>query len=205
MQHSKRVVVMNEAVRVIRSVIMSIAILCGSLIAAGCATSTAPPLPAELAAQGASEYRLGLGDKVRVSVYGEQDLSGEFQVSANGAVTMPLVGDVPATGLTARQLEQRLTERYRQGYLRDPRIAVEVYDFRPYYVLGEVERPGRYPALEGTTLLGAIATAGGYTYRADDERVFIRRAGDETEYQVDPNQQLAVAPGDVIRVGERYF
>lgn len=196
---------MDKAVRIIRSVILWIAIASGSLALAGCTTSTAPPLPAELAAQGASEYRLGLGDKVRVSVYGEQDLSGEFQVSANGAVTMPLVGDVPAVGLTARQLEQRLTERYRQGYLRDPRIAVEVYDFRPYYVLGEVERPGRYPALEGTTLLGAIATAGGYTYRADQKRVFIRRAGDETEYQVDPTQQLAVAPGDVIRVGERYF
>lgn len=196
---------MDNAIRIIRSVILWIAIASGSLLVAGCATSTAPPLPAELAAQSASEYRLGLGDKVRVNVFGEQDLSGEFQVSANGAVTMPLVGDVPAVGLTARQLEQRLTEHYRQGYLRDPRIAVEVYDFRPYYVLGEVERPGRYPALEGTTLLGAIATAGGYTYRADQKRVFIRRAGDETEYQVDPTQQLAVAPGDVIRVGERYF
>lgn len=196
---------MNETVRFIRSVVMWMAIAWGSVIVAGCAASTAPPLPAEVAAQGASEYQLGLGDKVRVQVYGEQDLSGEFQVSANGAVTMPLVGDVPAVGLTARQLEQRLAEQYRQGYLRDPRIAVEVYGFRPYYVLGEVERPGRYPALEGTTLLGAIATAGGYTYRADDKRVFIRRAGNETEYQVDPNRQLVVAPGDVIRVGERYF
>jgi polysaccharide export outer membrane protein len=118
---------------------------------------------------------------------------------------MPLVGDVPAVGLTARQLEQRLVERYRQGYLRDPKIAVEVYDFRPYFVVGEVEKPGRYPAMEGTTLMGAIATAGGYTYRADQKRIFIRRAGDQTEYQVDPGQPLTIAPGDVIRVGERYF
>jgi len=177
----------------------------GSVVLSGCAGTDAPPLPAELAAQSASVYRLGLGDKVRINVYGEREISGEYQVSANGAVTMPLIGDVPAVGLSARELEARLAERYRDGYLRDPKIAVEVYEFRPYYVMGEVEKPGRYPALEGTTLLGAIATAGGYTYRAEKKQIYIRRAGNPNEYRVSPTDNLIVAPGDVIRAGERYF
>lgn len=184
---------------------LCLALLIGAASLSACATESAPPLPAELAAQSATVYRLGLGDKVRINVFGEKDLSGEYQVSANGSVTMPLIGDVPAVGLSARELEARLTEKYRGGYLRDPKIVVEVYDFRPYFVLGEVEKPGRYPALEGTTILGAIATAGGFTYRADQKRVFIRKSVSSTEYEVAPTANVFVSPGDVIRVGERYF
>jgi len=172
---------------------------------AGCAGSNAPPLPQSARTPAGEVYKLGLGDKLRVNVYGEPQLSGEYQVSGNGAVTMPLVGDVPAVGLSARELEAALTARYAAGYLRSPRIAIEVYDFRPYFVLGEVQRPGRYPSTEGQTLLGAIATAGGFTYRANQRRVFIRRVGDTTEYQVDATSDVRIAPGDVIRVGERYF
>lgn len=171
----------------------------------GCTGSTAPPLPASLSAPVGQVYRLGLGDKLRVNVYGEASLSGEYQVSGNGAVTMPLIGDVKAVGLTARELEAALAERYAGGYLKSPRISVEVYDFRPYFVVGEIQKPGRYPSVEGQTLLGAIATAGGYTYRANKTRVFIRRQGDTIEYQVDPTADVRVGPGDVIRIGERYF
>lgn len=175
------------------------------LMAAGCSGSNAPPLPASLNAPVGQVYRLGLGDKLRVNVYGEPSLSGEYQVSGSGAVTMPLIGDVKAVGLTARELETALTGRYAGGYLISPRISVEVYDFRPYFVVGEIQKPGRYPSVEGQTLLGAIATAGGYTYRANKNRVFIRRQGDGTEYQVDPTSDIKVGPGDVIRIGERYF
>lgn len=172
---------------------------------AACAETTAPPLPATAIASEASAYRLGLGDKLRVNIFGESDLSGEYQVSGSGVLAMPLIGDVPAVGLTARELEARLVQRYGAGYLRDPKIAVEVYDFRPYFILGEVEKPGRYPTLEGMTLLRAIATAGGFTYRANTKKVFIRRAGDTVEHQVDANSNLVIQPGDVLRVGERYF
>ena len=172
---------------------------------AGCTGSSAPPLPASMTAPVGQIYRLGLGDKLRVNVYGEPSLSGEYQVSGNGAVTMPLIGDVKAVGLTARELEAALTNRYAAGYLRSPKISVEVYDFRPYFIVGEIQKPGRSPSVEGQTLLGAIATAGGYTYRANKTRVFIRRQGDSTEYQVDPTADIKVGPGDVIRIGERYF
>ncbi len=150
-------------------------------------------------------YRLGLGDKVRINVFGEPSLSGEFQVSGNGAVTMPLVGDVPAVGKTARELEAALIEHYAAGYLKDPKIAVEVYDFRPYFVLGEVAKPGRYPAADSATLLGAIATAGGFTYRANRKHIMLRHSGEATEQSVDANADIHIQPGDVIRVGERYF
>ena len=178
--------------------------LFGALVPA-CSTPERVALPSDLAAQSAGEYRLGLGDRLRVNVHGERDLSGEFQVTGAGVVTMPLIGDMPAVGLTARELEANIVRGLSNGYLRNPSVSVEVYEFRPYFVLGEVGKPGRYPTLEGTTIVAAIATAGGYTYRADKRRIYIRRAGTAQEFAVDPNQAVMVAPGDVIRVGERRF
>lgn len=176
-----------------------------TLLASACTTQSAPPLPPQQVGAIADVYRLGLGDKVRVAVYGEQALSGEFQVAGNGVVTLPLIGDVPAVGRSAHELEAALIARYSAGFLRDPKIAVEIYDFRPYFVLGEVQKPGRYPSTEASTVLGAIATAGGFTYRANTKRVFLRRAGDRIERQVDVAQDVRIQPGDVLRVGERYF
>ena len=174
------------------------------MLAAGCSGGGAPALPATALPPANDVYRLGLGDKLRVTVFGEQALSGEYQVSGAGSLSMPLIGDVRAVGLSARELEAALVRRFSAGYLRDPKIAVEVYDFRPYFILGEVQRPGRYPSAEGTTILGAVATAGGFTYRANTKRVFLRRGGGR-EYEVAAGSDVKVQPGDVIRVGERYF
>lgn len=175
------------------------------VFATSCSAPNRAPLPSNLAAQSTGEYRLGLGDRLRVNVHGERDLSGEFQVTGAGVVTIPLLGDIPAIGLTARELETRIVSGLSNGYLRNPSVSVEVYDFRPYFVLGEVAKPGRYPTLEGTTVVAAIATAGGYTYRADQRRIYIRRGGTGEEYAIDPNDPIMIAPGDVIRVGERRF
>lgn len=185
----------------------SVAILLGSvaLLVSGCASTRLPALPSDLAAKPADVYRLGLGDKLRVNVYGESQLSGEYQIGGSGAVTMPLIGDVPAVGLSARELEAALVERYSSGYLKAPKIAVEVYDFRPYFVLGEVQRPGRFPSTEAATVLGAIATAGGFSYRANKKRAFLRRAGADQEYEIDLSKDVRILPGDVLRIGERYF
>jgi protein involved in polysaccharide export with SLBB domain len=186
-------------------------VLCFASLQAACSTTAEPVSAAavEASAQAASvpagAYRLGLGDKLRVVVFGEEELSGEFQVSGAGAVNMPLIGDVKAVGLTAAELQDQLVERYRAGYIRDPKIAVEVYDFRPYFILGEVERPGRFPATEGLTVLSAIATAGGFTYRANTKQIFIRRAGEAAERPYEVSANIAIQPGDVIRVGERRF
>jgi polysaccharide export outer membrane protein len=190
------------------SKIAAVMLLAATTISSACTaaqtTTPAAGSPSVSAAPNVA-YRLGLGDKVRIQVFGEPDLSGEFQVSGGGALAMPLIGDVPAVGLTASELEGVLATRYRGGYLRDPRIVVEVYDFRPYFILGEVEKPGRYPSLEGITAMNAIATAGGFTYRANKKKIFVRRAGETVERAEDLNSDVIVQPGDVIRVPERHF
>lgn len=150
-------------------------------------------------------YRLGLGDKVRIDVFGETNLSGEYVVTGNGELNFPLVGQVKATGMTAQELGAMLTQRLGDGFLRNPRVTATVLEFRPFFILGEVERPGRYPTVEGLTIVRAIATAGGFTYRANTRRLFIRRPGETQEREVPFDADVPVAPGDVIRVGERYF
>ena len=196
---------MVNLLRIVRPFLLMLAASATVFVTSGCAQDRAPALSAEAAAAPRGPYRLGLGDKVRINVYGQPGLSGEFQVSGAGTVNMPLIGEVPAVDLTAKELETTLVQRYADGFLQNPSIVVEVYDFRPYYVLGEVERPGSYPAREGTTLLGAIATAGGFSYRANTKRIFIQRAGESVEYEVNPQTAITVNPGDVIRVAERYF
>lgn len=172
---------------------------------AACVRHDGPTVAASELAATPTVYRLGLGDKLRVNVFGEPSLSGEYQVSGSGAVTLPLIGDVKAVGLTAREVETALTARYAAGYLTSPRIAVEVFDFRPYSMLGEVQKPGRYQASEGLTVLGAVAAAGGYTYRANTRQIFLRRAGETIERQVTLDRDFPIQPGDIVRVGERYF
>lgn len=174
---------------------------------AGCATqSAAVAQPPQAGSQASSEaYRLGAGDKVRVQVFGETELSGEFQVSGQGKLAMPLVGDVVASGLSIAQLQAALTSSYGVGYLRDPKISVELVDYRPYFILGEVEKPGRYPSTDGLTFFNAIATAGGFTYRANTKRIFVRRAGEGAERQIDLTTDAVVHPGDVLRIPERHF
>ena len=150
------------------------------------------------------DYTLGSGDKLRVIVYGEKDLSGEFDVSGAGNVALPLVGQVRAQGLTVSQFEKAVETALKQGYLNEPRVSVEVLNYRPFYIYGEVDKPGQYPYTNGMTVLNAVAVAGGYTYRAADDRVYITRGkGDEVEYPA--SQAVKILPGDVIRVPERYF
>lgn len=176
-----------------------------AMVPTACVRHDGPAIAASELARTPSVYRLGLGDKLRVNIFGEPSLSGEYQVSGSGVVTMPLVGDVKAVGLTANELEAALTARYAAGFLKQPRISLEVFDFRPYSILGEVQRPGRYQTSEGLTILGAVAAAGGYTYRANTRQVFLRRAGDSVERQVTLDRDFPIEPGDIIRVGERYF
>lgn len=152
-----------------------------------------------------SDYVLGHGDKVRVIVYDEPTLSGEFFVSPTGKVSMPLVGDVNAADLTLSQFQQGVTEALRGGYLKEPRVSAEVLTYRPFYILGEVNKPGEYPYTSGLTVLNAVATAGGFTYRAQTRKVFIRRRGAAREESYALAPETKVAPGDTVRIAERFF
>lgn len=150
------------------------------------------------------DYRLGSGDKLRVIVFGEPNLSGEFDVSGSGKVALPLIGQVDAAGLTLNQFEAAMIAKLMDGYLNNPRVSVEVMNYRPFYIFGEVDKAGQYPYTNGMTVLNAIAVAGGYTYRANTERVFITR-GDGSEQAYPASQAVKVLPGDVVRVPERFF
>jgi polysaccharide export outer membrane protein len=145
-------------------------------------------------------YRLGTGDKLRVIVFGEDDLGGEFQVDGNGHISLPLLGDVTAAGETASGLEQVIADRLADGYLRSPRVSVSVSTYRPFYVIGEVSKPGEYAYVNGMSALNAVALAGGYTPKANESVIYIRRNGSSREEKVPADQMTRIWPGDVVRV-----
>jgi polysaccharide export outer membrane protein len=152
-----------------------------------------------------SDYKLGVADKVRIIVFNEQSLSGEFVVSGAGMLSLPLIGSIPAAGQSVAELSANIETRFADGYLRDPKVSVEVLTYRPFFIMGEVAEPGEYPYADGLTVLNAIAKAQGFTYRANKRRVFLRRAGEREERKVELTPDLMVEPGDTIRIGERYF
>jgi len=151
------------------------------------------------------EYRLGAADKVRVNVFGEEALTGEFIVGGSGKVSMPLLGEVQAAGLTISQFQNEIAEALKQGYINEPRVSAEVLNYRPFYILGEVNKPGEYPYTNNLTVLNAVATAEGFTYRANTRQVFIKRADGVSEQSFPLTTGTQVAPGDTIRIGERFF
>jgi protein involved in polysaccharide export with SLBB domain len=186
-------------------------ILLGALmLSVACANRPSPDGAAGLTSEPASDrtapkaaYRLGSGDQLRVIVFGEEDLSGEFEVDDMGVVSLPLVGQVRADGRTLRSFEEAVRVRLREGYLKDPRVSVQVLNYRPFYIIGEVALPGEYPFVSGMNVLNAVALSGGFTSRANTTKVFITRDGNEKEYLV--TTLTGLQPGDMIRIPERYF
>ena len=151
------------------------------------------------------DYVLGAGDRVQLTVYGEADLSGEFEIGSTGAVALPLIGNVDAAGLTVADFERAVQTRLANGYLKDPRASAQVINYRPFFILGEVTKPGSYPYVNGMTVLNAVALAGGYTYRAGKSSIVVVRANDPDKKEADIDENSPVMPGDVIRVPERFF
>ncbi len=156
-------------------------------------------------AEGSRDYQLGPGDLLRIVVFGHEDLSGEFEVKGTGHVSLPLIREVKAAGLTLRQFEQAITDALKPEFLINPRVSVDVLNYRPFYIIGEVKRPGSYPYVNGMTVVNAIALAGGYTYRAKENEVLITRVGDPSNKQEPANHQTVVLPGDVIEVPEPFW
>lgn len=151
------------------------------------------------------QYILGPGDQIRLTVFGEADLSGEFKVGDDGNVSLPLIGPMAAKGLTPAQLEKSIAERLKPDYVKDPNVNIEVMSYRPFFIIGEVNNPGSYPYVSGMTVLEAVALSGGFTYRAKTEQVYIKRTIQGTSTETLMPIETAVMPGDVIRVRERYF
>ncbi len=150
-------------------------------------------------------YKLGSGDRVKVTVFGHDDLSGRFLVGGNGDVALPLIGKVRAGGLTVTEFEARVVDALMPDYLKNPRVSVEVLNYRPFYIIGEVKKPGSYPFVNGMTVVNAIALAGGYTYRARENKIFVTRATDPKNVKRPADHATPIRPGDVIEVPERFF
>ena len=186
------------------------AVLAGFVAAmtmAGCAGG--PPAGAVAAPQNANAdiaaYKLGSGDRIRLIVYGEPNLSGEFTVDGRGGLSLPLIGNLKAQGLTAGELEKQIAKGLSPEYLKDPSVTVEVMTYRPFYIVGEVKKPGSYPYVNGMSVINAVALAGGFTYRAREGSFGIDRSIDGRAQKLYGKQDTEVMPGDVITVQERYF
>ena len=179
---------------------------------AGCETATtrteapAPTVQVQTVATSNAAYSLGNGDRLRVTVFGEEDMSGEFLVDSTGQVSIPLVGEVSAAGRTVRDFQRELETRLVDGgILLSPRVSAEVINFRPFYILGEVGLPGEYPYTDSLTVMNAVATAQGFSYRANKKVIGILGLGETEEQLVRLTPDLKVRPGDTIRIRERVF
>jgi polysaccharide export outer membrane protein len=150
-------------------------------------------------------YRLDAGDRLRVVVYGQEGLTNTYAIDAGGSITMPLIGAVPARGRSPAGLAAEISAKLRNGYIRDPSVAVEIESYRPFFILGEVAAPGQYPYVPNMSVESAVAIAGGFSPRALRDRVTLTHAdGSGTSRMVVP-LGTSLSPGDTVLVGERWF
>jgi protein involved in polysaccharide export with SLBB domain len=194
--------------------LLGVLLLAGGLVVGCSSRSPAPPsIPAAATGaiganggtSGVAGYALGPGDQVRITVFRHEDLSGEFALDGEGFFAMPLVGEILGGGMTARQLENEIEVRLKSGgYLVDPQVSIEVLNYRPFYIIGEVNNPGSYQYVNGMNVINAVALAGGFTYRADQNDIIISRGGAKGE-ELQAELTTEVLPGDIVEVTERFF
>lgn len=192
-----------------------VAMLVGMLLLSGCgfgAFGDDPELPLAPQVIGLNsgpetggEYRLGSGDRVQVNVFGHPDLSGEFEVDGNGLIAYPLIGQVQAGGHTVEELQGVIAVDLDRDFVVDPRISIEVLNFRPFFILGQVNQPGSYPFISGLNVRQAVAIAGGFTRRANQTQVIIVRDTEAGEMRFRATPNAAILPGDTVDVPRRLF
>jgi polysaccharide export outer membrane protein len=181
-------------------------LLAVAFLVSGCAGSAISEAEQQsLAAAATGPAKLQPGDKVKLYVYGEDRLSGDYQLDQSGQISLPLAGTVEAQGLTQTQLEQALAKKFRSEYLKNPKVTVTIATLQPYYMMGEVSKPGEYAYKSGLNVLTALAIAGGPTYRASRSSVQIQRRGETSARDYPISVTVPILPGDVIKVPERYF
>jgi len=152
-----------------------------------------------------TSYKLDAGDKLRVVVYGQEGLTNAYAIDAGGSITMPLIGAVPARGRTPAGLAALIAAKLRNGYIRDPSVAVEIESYRPFFILGEVAAPGQYPYVPNMSVESAVAIAGGFSPRARRDTVTLTHTDGSGSMRVVVPLGTAVSPGDTVLVGERWF
>lgn len=195
----------TAAARIVAGLAILLLPACASLSSNPSSSNLANSCMSAASQQAGTPFRLAAGDRVRVVVYGADQLSGEINVDLSGSIAVPLAGTISATGLTPTELEDRIATKLREQHLIDnPHVSVEVVSTRPFYILGEVEKPGEYPFHAGLNVVSAVATAGGFSYRADKTHVFVQCAGENEEVEVPFAAVAQLHPGDIVRVPERF-
>jgi polysaccharide export outer membrane protein len=171
------------------------------------ASTSVPTAYAATPAPGSSDnaYHLDAGDKLRVVVYGQEGLTNGYAIDAGGSITMPLIGAVPARGRTTAGLAAEITRRLRNGFIRDPSVAVEIESYRPFFILGEVAAPGQYPYVPNMTVESAVAIAGGFSPRAKRDSVTLTHSDDAGVMRTVVPLGTPISPGDTVLVRERWF
>ena len=160
----------------------------------------------QLAQANGADYRLGANDRVRIIVFGQPTLTGEYTLDGNGVLAFPLIGSVAASGQSPTQLQKAIAAKLDPDYLQNPSVSAEVITRRPFYVIGEVQKPGNYPYVTDMTALQAVAMAGGYTYRARQNNLYLKRLDTNGRMvRVAATPETKVQPGDTVEVKERYF
>jgi polysaccharide export outer membrane protein len=177
------------------------ALLIGTLLLQSGCSSTARRLP-PLAATTTRAYLLGPGDVLQITVFGDTDLTGSYKISDSGAIAMSLVGQIQAQGLSLPDFQQKLVERLKARAIKAPDVAVQVTEYRPFFILGEVKNPGSYAYVPNMTVLTAVAIAGGFTFRAAEDDMSVTRA---PQGEARASRSSLVQPGDVVYVFERHF
>jgi polysaccharide biosynthesis/export protein len=157
------------------------------------------------AAEAGSVYQLDSGDRLRIVVFGQDGLSNSYIVDAAGNITMPLIGAVPARGTSTAELARVVGAHLRNGFIREPHVAIEVESYRPFFILGEVTYPGQYPYVPNMTVETAVAIAGGFTPRAYRWDVKVARNQGGQAYRMSVPLTYALRPGDTITIDERWF
>ncbi|MSP52964.1 MAG: polysaccharide export protein [Gammaproteobacteria bacterium] len=152
-----------------------------------------------------ASYHLGSGDKLKITIFNQEDMNGEYTVDGTGNVSLPLIGTIAAKNLTLNEFENKLKGKLSPDYLLNPKIAIQVLNYRPFYILGEVKSPSSYPYVSGMSYLTAVAIAGGFSYRAKESAVYVIHASNPEQKEIETKLEESVQPGDIIRVDERFF
>ena len=177
----------------------------------GCASQGCAPSGYQTSGYGAypagvdMAYTLDSGDRLRITVFGQEGLTNSYAVDAAGTITMPLIGPVVARGLTPDQLSQSIAERLRQGYIREPHVALEIEGYRPFFILGEVTTPGQYAYVANMTVENAVAIAGGFGPRAEKTKITLSRNQGGQVVKATVGLNYPIRPGDTLRIQERWF
>ncbi|MES2198316.1 MAG: polysaccharide biosynthesis/export family protein [Pseudomonadota bacterium] len=177
----------------------------GRAYAAAPVVYAAAPMAVPMPVAYDTSYHLDAGDRLRVVVYGQEGLTNTYAIDAGGSITMPLIGSVPARGKTPARLAADITAKLRNGFIREPSVAVEIEAYRPFFILGEVAAPGQYPYVPNMSVESAVAIAGGFSPRARRDRVTLTHTDASGSMRTVVPLGTALSPGDTVLVGERWF